>query len=756
MRNNSYLCCVKSISLHKTLLGSLFVTGLLCSCSVSRFIPEGEYMLHKVSIVSDSSELKTDLFGGYIRQHPNSKWFGLFKVPMLPYAWASTDSTKRINRFLRRIGEAPVIEDTLQTARCVRDIGMAVRNLGYLDAQVSAERRYHRHKVDVIYRIDPGERYRIGLYEQKVMDKGIDSLLSGSTETPLVAEGMPFDMNVLDAERSRVGSLIMNNGYYRFNREFLRFEADTTEEKGKAWLTFIVDPYRNQHISNAPHQTFRVADVHFDLGNSPSRLRPGLLQRVSHIRPGDLYCEEDVQKTYSALGSLDAVLGSRINFVPDATDSTLLHSIVSITTNKPHSVSIYPEGTNSAGDLGAALAVAYTNHNLFHGSETFSLKFRGAYEAIRELQGYDDQDYLEFGIEASLKFPDFMLPFLSRNLRRRAKATSEVALSYNTQDRPEFHRRVVSGAWRYRWMGRNSRVRNRLDLIDLNYVYMPWISPTFHHDYLENPSSRNAILRYNYENLFIMKLGYTFSYSSLGRGQASSYGTNEWSMKIGVETAGNLLHGLSRLTKAEQDNQGHYNIFNIAYAQYAKLDFDFAKSFRINDRNSVAIHFALGLAYPYGNSTILPYEKRYFAGGANNVRGWSVRELGPGRFIGNDGRIDFINQTGDMSLLMSAEYRTHLFWKLDGAVFLDAGNIWTLRDYEDQPGGQFRFNTFMGELAVAYGIGLRLNFNYFVLRFDGGMKAINPAYSDTHRHYPIIYPNMKRDFAFHFAVGLPF
>ncbi|MBQ0049137.1 MAG: BamA/TamA family outer membrane protein [Bacteroidales bacterium] len=713
-------------------------------------------MLDKVSIVSDSSELKTDLFYGYIRQHPNSKWFGLFKVPMLPYAWSSTDSTKRINRFLWRIGEKPVIEDSIQTARCARDISMAVNALGYLDAQVTAEHHYHRKKVDIVYRIDPKRRYEVGVYDKDIRDEGIRTLLASSPDKELVQEGMPFDMNVLDAERSRVNSLIMNNGYYRFNRDFIRFEADTTEEKGKAWLTFVVDPYRNQTITAAPHQTYRVADVRFALENQQSRLRKGLLQRVNHIRPGQPYCEQDVQQTYSALGALDAVLSSRITFQPDPADSTLLHSVVGITTNKPHSISIYPEGTNSAGDLGAALALTYTNRNLFHGSETFSLKFRGAYEAISKLDGYDDQDYLEFGAEASLKFPDFMLPFLSHSFRRRSKATSEVSIAYNTQDRPEFHRRVVSGAWRYRWLGSNPRLRNRLDLIDLNYVYMPWISSTFRHDYLEDPNSRNAILRYNYENLFIIKLGYTFSYSNIANGLTSSYGTNAWSMRFGFETAGNLLHGISRLTNATKDASGHYNLFNIAYAQYTKFDFDFAKSFRINEHNSVAMHFALGIAYPYGNSTILPYEKRYFAGGANHVRGWSVRELGPGRFIGNDGRIDFINQTGDMSLSMSLEYRTHLFWKIDAAAFIDAGNIWTLRNYDEQPGGQFRFKSFLSELAVAYGLGLRLNFNYFVLRFDGGMKAINPAYSDARRHYPILHPSMKRDFAFHFAVGLPF
>ena len=176
----------------------------------------------------------------------------------------------------------------------------------------------------------------------------------------------------------------------------------------------------------------------------------------------------------------------------------------------------------------------------------------------------------------------------------------------------------------------------------------------------------------------------------------------------------------------------------------------------LDNNNQLTLHAALGVAYPYGNSTVLPFEKRYFSGGANSVRGWSVRGLGPGSFKGKDGAIDFINQTGDMKLDMNMEFRTFLFWKFYGAAFVDAGNIWTLRKYDEQPGGQFKLDSFYKQIAVAYGLGLRLNFSYFILRFDMGMKAINPAYETKEEHYPIVNPRLSRDFAFHFAVGLPF
>ena len=224
-------------------------------------------------------------------------------------------------------------------------------------------------------------------------------------------------------------------------------------------------------------------------------------------------------------------------------------------------------------------------------------------------------------------------------------------------------------------------------------------------------------------------------------------------MRVNLEAAGNWLYAVAKLTGMRKNKAGEYAILNIPFAQYVKADFDFAKNIAIDNRNSIAYHVAFGIAVPYGNAKMVPFEKRYFAGGANSVRGWSVRSLGPGSFPG-DG--NFMNQTGDLKLEGSLEYRSNLFWKLAGALFIDAGNVWTLRNYESQPGGQFRFNKFYKQIAVSYGIGLRVDLGFFIVRFDGGMKAINPAYESGRDRYPIFHPRFSRDFAFHFAVGYPF
>lgn len=730
------------------------------SCSVSKFIPEDETLLERVSIVCDSTDLDASTMEGYIRQHPNSKWFSLFRAPLRIYSLAGTDSTKRINKFIKKLGEAPVLYDDVLAKKTQTDILSAVQNLGFLNASVDLITRSKKNTTKVLFYINPKTRYKVSHLEKQIDDVVIDSLLRANESDSYLAEGMNFDLNKLDNERSRINTFLLNQGYYLFNKEFLHYEADTTLGNHQVELKMHLKPYHADSTGTYEHKRFTIGDINFKLEETAGlklNMRKKVLEKANKIKPNTFYSEESVQKTYTSMMRLNSVMGTNIRFVPDENDSTILHTNISLSPNKLNSINLELEGTNSAGDFGAAVSTSFQNRNLFRGGELFNIKLRGAYEAIKGLNGYSDQDYIEYSVETGITFPDFKFPFLGSRFPNISQATSEVSLMYDSQDRPEFHRRVVTGTWRYRWNQQSRKKQHKVDLLDLNYVFMPWISDTFRKLYLEDPESRNAILKYNYENLFIMKWGYGYTYSSNPmNATTNNYGTNDYLIRFSAESSGNLLYGLSHLFAAKPNEENQYTLLNIAYAQYVKGDFDVSKSFRLDDKNSLALHFGLGIAYPYGNSTILPYEKRYFSGGANSVRGWSVRGLGPGRFNGSDGRIDFINQTGDIKIDLNAEYRTHMFWKIHGAVFVDAGNIWTLRQYAEQPGGQFKINTFWKELAVAYGLGVRLNFDYFILRLDGGMKAVHPAFTDAKRHFPIINPNFKRDFSLHFAVGLPF
>ncbi|MDY5947332.1 MAG: BamA/TamA family outer membrane protein [Prevotella sp.] len=728
---------------------SIFAISALWSCSPSKFLNDGEQLLSKVEIESDDKELKVQQFEPYIRQRANSKWFSLFKVPVATYSLSGRDSTKWINKVLRNIGEAPVVFDSAKAEATCGDLSLAMQGMGYMHAKASYATTVKKaNRVAVKYVLHPGEPYYIGDVNIDIDDATVRRMMDdGELGTCLVKPGEQFSLNLLNAERKRITSILNNKGFYKFNKEFITFEADSFDVgANRVALLMRVHKYRpNNNSDEMPHKRYYINDVTYqngDGGNIP--LRGSVLADNTAIQRGGAYSASDLQRTYNNFARLSAVRYTNIRFT-ELPDTALLDCNIQVSMNKPNSISFKPEGTNTAGDLGAAGTLTYENRNIFHGSEVFSLQARAAFEAITGLEGYQNQDYEEYGLESKILFPRFLAPFLSRSFRRNSSAKSELAVSYNLQNRPEFHRRVFTSTWRYHWAEPQHHTSYRVDLVDLNYVYMPWVSAKFKEDYLDDVSNRNAIVRYNYEDLFIMKVGAGLTYNN---------GVDV--LRLNVETGGNLLSGLSRLIGTHVNNYGQRTLFNIAFAQYAKFDFDYTHLVSFDEHNSLALHAGLGVAYPYGNSTILPFEKRYFSGGASSVRGWNVRELGPGKFKGTDGRIDFINQTGDMKLDLNMEFRTYLFWKFNGAFFVDAGNIWTLRSYADQPGGQFKLDEFYKQIAVAYGLGLRLNLDYFVMRFDFGMKAVNPAYTNSTEHFPIANPRLGRDFAFHFAVGLPF
>ncbi len=705
------------------------IAVLLCTaCSTSKSVPEGAYTLEKVSVECDNKDIDASTLAEYIRQKPNTKLFSLFRKP----------------------GAKPVIYDTLLAEQSSADIEQAVKNLGYLHARVRIDNTTKGNKLTAKYLVKANEPYFIGSFTATIEDPVIRELLSQNRNyQSRLTPGKAFSIYALNETRNAVTNFLLDNGYWRFNKDYIDFTVDTLAGSTNADIGMSLYKYRAARGSeDTLHTQYHIRNISYTGAEDRRiRLRKRVLKNNTAFRSGDLYSGSALRKTYNNFARLQAVRYTNIAFT-EVEDSALLDCNVQISTNKPSSLSIQPEGTNTAGDFGAALILAYDNNNLFRGSELLSIQGRVAYEAIRGLEGYSDQDYQEYSIETKLSFPRFLIPFSKARYREPAALSSystELALSYNLQNRPEFHRRLFSGVWRYRWANAAKGKVWRLDLLDLNYIYMPWISETFREDYLDNSDSRNAILRYNYEDLFIMKIGLGLTVTK-----------KDYSLRTNIETAGNLLHALANIASFPKNDDGQHTLFHIAYAQYVKGDVEYTRNFSFDENNSLALHGAIGLAYPYGNSNILPFEKRYFAGGANSVRGWSVRSLGPGSFHGKDGRIDFINQTGDIRIDLNAEYRTKLFWKFHGAAFIDAGNIWTIRDYADQEGGQFRFNEFYKQIAVAYGLGVRLYLGYFIIRFDFGMKAVNPDYTTKRQHYPIYHPKLDRDLAVHFAVGLPF
>ena len=768
-----YRCCAQIRAYQCFLL--LCIAVILSSCSATRFVPKDRYLLSSVQLRSDQPEVVPSDFRTYVRQEPNSRWLSTAKVPLGIYCMSGTNEKWLFNRFMHRIGEAPVVYDPALMEYSQSSLTSALRAKGYLQATVTVDSTLKKQRMHLRYTMHPRQRaYVVNVYRE-FDNEAVRQEVERDSAASLLYKGMPLDLGVLNEERARIVHRLQNAGFMNVNNEFIFFTADTTAQSHAVDLTMHVmlppkadvrvgyQRYRigkvtvqENVLDEAPADTTYYRNICF-VSHGGQHVNRRVYMRHLFIEPDSLYRDVATQYSYQNLNSLGAISFSTIHYTsPEVGDSTVDVN-VSVQLAKSHGISFDIEGTNTAGDLGGAASFTYTHRNLFKGGENLSLKLRGAYETISRLQGYANQDYIEYGAEAALRLPSLPLSFGER-MFRSYRGVTEFSLLYNSQNRPEFYRRLLTGTWSTMWNAhRKPNLQHRYDIVSLNYVFMPWISSTFRREYLEGDNPRYAVLRNSYENLFIMRSAYGIVYNSLrGRNGGSLNQTNGYQIKANVETAGNVLYGVAKLLNMRRNANNDYAILNIPFSQYVKFDFDYSKSFRLTEASSLAAHAALGVAIPYGNSSVIPYEKRYFSGGANSVRGWNVRTLGPGGYVGRDGNIDFINQTGNLKLDLSVEYRAALFWKFEGAAFVDAGNVWSTNTHADLTNGQFHFNTFYRQIAVAYGLGLRLNLNYFILRLDGGVKAINPAVTSGSGHYPIFSPKLSRDLALHFAVGLPF
>lgn len=752
---------------------------LSVSCSVTKFVPENEYLLNDVNIISSTNPEMAKKAQSYVRQQPNAKWFSLLKVPLHTYSLSGSDTTMWVNRFLQRIGEPPVLFSPQLAEQTRANIEQMLRNEGYLHATVDMEREFgKRRRLDALYYLHEGERYTISSFALETQDSILADVIAEDADASLLRPGMPFSVDKLEAERKRITTMLKDRGYYRFQKDYITFVADTAQHSTKVNVKMYIAMLRQgQGEPPVPHKVYRFNNVSFvsdagyrltnDMLNSCDSarfsnynilykdkmfMRPKKLVNNTFVEPGEYYMQSKVDRTYNSFAQLSALRHTTLRMV-EHPDTSLLDCYIMFERNKRRSVSFELEGTNTAGDFGVASSVTFSDKNLFKGSELLSLRVFGAYEAISGLSGYSGDRYFEYGAELSLRLFGGLFSDLTPINRNLLTSSTLFSIKYNSQERPEFERRLLSGAWSYIW-SKSTQSMSKVDLLDVNYIYVPWISETFKKEYLDNISSRNSILKYNYENLLITKFGYSYSYSSANM-RSSKQQPVIFSVRTNVESSGNVLKTANMLFGGHKNADGQYKFLNIAYAQYIKGDFDFTTYMNFDERNSLVFHLGLGVAYPYGNSTILPFEKRYFSGGANSMRGWSVRGLGPGRYRSNDSNIDFINQSGDLKFDCNVEFRSHLFWKLHSAVFIDAGNIWTLREYKEQPGGQFDIKSFYKEIAFSYGLGLRFELDLFVFRLDGGMKAVNPAYRGKDK-YPLVNPDFGRDFTLHFAIGYPF
>lgn len=777
---------------------TLAVAIAVWGCSSTRFVGEGEYLLDKASVVveGDKSVGAEELLN-YLRQSPNHKVLGFWKLQLDTYNLSGRDSTKWYNRWVRRMGQPPVIFSRELTDASARQLELAMINKGYLGADIRVDTiiSAKKKKAEVVYTVMTGKPHVISSVAYEIPDSGVASVIMADSALMSIHPGDKFDRDLLDEERTRISRRLRDKGYYAFTKEYVTFYADTAENSRDVDLTLVVRPPRkgSELVAQSPipaeaipdHELYRVRDVVFVTDTrgrtTPAEIRslkldtvdhrgikvlygpdryltPEALEEKCYITSGSLYKAALIERTYESLARLGILKSINIEMVPTGTATAdgekELDAYILLSRNKKQSVTFDVEGTNSEGDLGFGLGATYQHRNLARGSQLFTGRLRMNYESLSgNLNGLINDRYTEYAGEVGITFPKFEFPFAPRRVRQRFNVSTEFALSFNYQERPEYTRIIAGGAWKYKWVNRTNTRRHEFDILDINYVYLPERT----NDFLDAIAPDNPLLRYSYEDHFIMSMGYRYYHTNkrIASATIKRYILQPvvYTIRTSVETAGNLLYAGSKLFG--QKRRGDiYKVFGTQYSQYVKAEVDYGVTRNINSRHALAFHVGFGIGYPYGNSHVLPFEKRFYAGGANSVRGWGARTLGPGRYNSHNSVAYFINQCGDISLDLSVEYRAKLFWVLEGAGFIDAGNIWTIHNYENQPGGLFRFSSFWKEIAMAYGVGIRMDFNYFLLRLDLGVKAYNPA--SGQERWPLLHPDWRRDTAIHFSVGYPF
>ena len=733
----------------------------LASCNTTKFVPEGQYLLNKarVKCVDDKSVSASDL-RSYLRQKQNTEIFGFWKLQLHVYNTAPTDTTSKTNKRLARnahkMGEAPVIYDEELTAISMQQLRQQMNNMGYFHAEVDTQKIIKDRKIDLTYLVTAHQPYMIRHYTVDIPEESVRVI--AEDERCKVKEGEQFSTATLDEERERISTTLRNRGYFYFEKSMLEFTADSSLNSHEVDVKIHFAPYVAQ-LDSASLKKLRtrysVRKMYYQIDYDPSHLpdsivlkrdsdrygneyswtgrrflRKDALRQASRLDPGVRYAEWRVERTYARMNALAPVKYVDIAFTP--VGDTLLDCYITISRGRLNSFAVEVEGTYSAGDWGVAAGVNYTNKNIFKGAEVLTLGARASYE-WRANGGRA----IEAKGEAGLLFP----------------SNVKVNIAYNYQQRPEEYTRTIANAGLGYIIPRTpgSRWTHQFNLIDINYIYVPWMSDKFREQFIKKAS----VLKASYEDHFILDWSYTGTFSTLNpRFPNRSY----LQLALRAETAGNVLYGLAKAASLPQNESGQYMLWRIPFAQYAKGDINFTYHGIITPEHHLVGHIGLGVAVPYLNASVLPFEKRYFGGGSNSVRGWQARTLGPGTFRGNGNTMVYDLQVGDIKLDMNIEYRFKVLSFLELATFLDAGNIWTIRDYESQPGGVFLFNEFYKQIAWSYGVGIRFDLSIFIFRVDFGVKLHDPSRIAEGKQWRTA-PNglgWKDDMTFHFAIGYPF
>jgi len=771
---------------------------LSAACTTVKNVPEGSCRLtaNVVDIIEEDTAVPLDPseVTNYILQKPNSYVIkgkkGGWNPFLYIYNW-DNGRGKGWDNFVHKIGHAPVILDEELINKSETNILTHLEFLGYYgshvtDSVISTAPR----KAYVKYSVFPGKRYPISSIEYKIEDSELEKIYTADSASFLLKKGVFLSEEQLDRESARAASYLKNHGYWEFTKNYFFFEADTAVVKDSAALTVFIHNYtRHENPKDAkPHRKFYFSDVKiipisdemkyraslnmkipltFDtvsregisiLYSGKRTTRPDVLYDMNRIRPGDLFSEDIVNNTYDRYTHMRSF--STVSMELDKSDTDKVDCSVTLLPAKINGYKLQLEASvNSTGLFGIAPVISYSNRNIFHGGEWLQVAANGNFQ----FRFKDPVNAIEFGASAGLSFPTFV--FFPDSLFSLVPRT-DVNVNFNYQRRPDYTRKRFGADFGYSWSRGDERWSYKLHPVQANIIHMSDVS-----DSLYSKFQGNRLLYEQYKSNFELGSGFSCTYMSVPSLNPS---VSNFKATFAVDMAGNLLSAFNGCMP--RDTAGAHAIFGTPYSQFVRAEASAAYTWRFgkDNRHAFAVRAIGGYGFAYGNSEVMPYERQFWVGGANSMRGWNARELGPGAMPRYD-VTSIPSQTGNIRLEMNAEYRFPLFWKLYGATFLDCGNVWSSKVSDNdvhkslEKLAALTLDTFLERLALNTGFGLRLDFNFVVVRFDLGIKLYDPMYDPDYDTIdnPIFNPDSygwrsinkwfdSKGFALQFSIGYPF
>lgn len=780
--------------------------GIVCSaCSVTRHIPDGQYFLQKVTIEDDESAPRKERIPAselekYVRQTPNKRFLGTNFYVWL-YEQADPEKHNGWNNWKRKVGEAPVLLDMSLTAKSAENLKIYMDSRGFYSSSATYEvdTTSRRKRAKVTYRTRQRQPYRIDTVSYEFRDRFLEQIVLPDTANTLLHRGDIFDITMLDRERERIASYLQQRGYFNFTVNNIEYVADTLGGHHRVGVRVVVKQHltgyddRGQAITD-DNTVYRIERINIFPDYDPtaartdstllSRLdtvyfrglnvvyegrpnvRPAVLRQAVPLYPNYVYNSAQVNKAYTDLMSLGYFKTAKIAFVeqPQTVDVTNYVSYIGASADSTQtrytregyltcnilctptlkqSFKIDLEGSTTSSFYGLKATVGYQNRNIFRGAESFDVSFTAGYEFMKAPDARKRRA-TEFGVTTGLTFPRFLLPWRTARYRSVNQPKTKIEVSVNFQDRPYYRRTLSSAGITYQWANRRYSTFS-LRPIDINVVDVSYLDPDFLND------TENLYLINSYKTQFIG--GLTFSYGF--NNQLKHLGGNATVIRFNAETAGNLIDGLAHLfsSRSGTDDDPYYKIFGIRFSQYFRTDLSLSRKIMLGEKTALAGRLYGGVAMAYGNSTAVPFDRLFYAGGSNSMRGWTPRTLGPGSVPRPD--TDFPTQLGDMKLEANLEFRFPIWGIVHGATFFDVGNIWFLKSDPSQYSDDavFYLKSFYKQLGFNTGLGLRFDIKFAVLRLDWGIQLHNPDNPAGERW---IHDFKWKNTALNFGVGYPF